>query len=40
MTQTEKLRLYDSTTPERLAFALLGCLDFGKDGKCGPTFRM
>ena len=38
-TNTTIHRLYDATTPEGLAFALLGCLNFGKDGKSGPTFR-
>lgn len=37
--QIKKYRMYDITTPEGLAFGLLGCLYFGKDGKSGPTFR-
>jgi hypothetical protein len=34
-----KIRNYDATTAEGLAFALLGCLDFGPEGKSMPTFR-
>lgn len=36
---TVKIRNYDPATAEGLAFALLGCLDFGPDGKAMPTFR-
>jgi hypothetical protein len=38
-TTSMKVRNYDATTAEGLAFALLGCLNFGPDGKSLPTFQ-
>jgi hypothetical protein len=34
----KRIRNYDATTARGLAFALLGRLDFGRDGRSMPTF--